>query len=1073
MAKYGSNRYGAGFKYGESTTVSVYYNSNISAWSYDYGTVRLSWDPITPDPTENSPTHWKLVKTYTGLPDNPDDGYVLAGGEYATFLTSYTDVNYANVGIEANYSIWVFNGDRWIYCGSDFAIIVGDRDSLTKLTSWLPKAWTNPINSVGEALGESESNTFMSLIAAYAFVYDKLRAEAALLGKADNRLYIPGALLKYRVQDFGFNYEPALGDSYHRSLFGAGNAINSYKGTALGISIYTTALTHWADDIITGHNLLLDYNDSSFEESVGHWTTSTGTFTSVKYSASSILPPTAVLYDRTFSPRVVSFGQLTVHTNADVTLKLPGTLYSPIKYGVPVKGNVRYLFSGWVTDLDAHAHVKAKIKWYDSFGELLETSLDGPEVQTSGSWQEFQTPSDSGRNGLLSPLKAAFATLEITLHPSSSSDNRYAFDFFQFAEADKSYEFEDARRIQVHVKGQKENYLTNPDFKEGTHSWKPLNGKLSSDSSTASALVLGTHAAKLTSDSNGTAAFVADWVPSEPGKVVTFSAYVLASAARSAVARIEFSNLASVDQQTTVLSDTNGLYYPTEINYIDSDSVDVDGTDLVRVQVTGIVPPYTRDAGISSVKGSIYFDDNIAGDTYWIDGVMLEEKDTPSYFYSGEGGVFPENPTTETFYNSEDCFWEIKNIYNYTSNPSFQVNTTDWTAVSGTLTRVATDGSYTPLYGTHFGKLTYSSSGSVSFTSYLDTAAVGGEDVTVSVYVRGAVGTYTIGGSSFAIDSDNYLYWVRISDTIQLTAGQTTVNTTISFTNASGSTSTYFHLDGAQVERGRVVSSFVDPQAANSAVVTIANPLSPTKNMYLTQGESVGGGTSSYFNNYKTKIARLTNTLPLVMPFGSTWCIKTGAVSEGYADLTESLILSSSFENDLGNWNGINATLTRAISQGSLFEDTLTHGQAYCAVSSSTANTFGIKVSEVYLTPNGGYYASVAIRPEADAYGDYTLTVRFFDANDSEIIVYTDNVTGQYTTSSLDQLGAPNVETTDEARTKTITIEDDSRWAYLANTFPVSSITGAAYANISVEFSSITGYSVGQTFHIDRCVFRQ
>jgi hypothetical protein len=242
--------------------------------------------------------------------------------------------------------------------------------------------------------------------------------------------------------------------------------------------------------------------------------------------------------------------------------------------------------------------------------------------------------------------------------------------------------------------------------------------------------------------------------------------------------------------------------------------------------------------------------------------------------------------------------------------------------------------------------------------------------------------------------------------------------------------------------------------------------------MYLTQAESAGGGTSSYFNNYTTKFARLRDTMPLVVPEGSSWCIKTGAISTDYQDLEESLIPSASFEKSLGSWVGKNSNLTRLIARGSLFEDTLTHGQAYCLVSSSSAATFGIKVENVALNPNGGYYASVAIKPD-DAVGDYTLTVRFYDANDDEIIVYTDNVTGRYTTSSLDQLGASNTVSTDEARTKTITITNTSRWAYLANTFPVSSITGASYANISVDFTSDTGYASGQVFYIDRAVFRQ
>jgi hypothetical protein len=1119
MAKYGSNRYGAGFKYGESTTVSVYYNSGITAWSYDYGTIRLSWGPIVQDPTENAPTHWKLIKSYTGLPDNPEDAETLAGGPFATFLTSYVDLNYDSAGLEANYSIWVFNGDRWIYCGSDYAVVVGDRDSTNKLSAWLPKAWTNPINSVGEALGETNSNTFMDLIGAYAFVYDKLRTEASLLGSANDRLYIPGSLLKNRVEDFGFNYEPALGDSYHRSIFGAANSINSLKGTSLGIGVYTTALTHWANDVVVGHNLILNYNDSSFEESIGNWGTSLkrwpdstplpeispSIITHHTYANSlselgvAVTPPSPGLYDRVFPPRDKGFMALrgttpTFYIQKWFRLPAEDGSYSTrrdIQKGIPVTPGKRYVFSGWVRSKNARSadplYSTATqsytlrypcILFFDRDNNPVGQSSFGKPIWCTNTWQEFYSGRyDDGveyqdRVGHIAPPNAAYAALQFFVENDHVIGELY-FDMFQLSEADNSYEFEDARRIQVIVKGQAQNYIPNPDFKEGLASWQGFNGVLRSDSSTPEAIVLGTHAAKLTATDDGLSAFVTDWVPSEPGRVVTFSTFVLADAVQDAVARIEFSTLATTDQQAAVLSDAEGLYYPTTINYVDSEPVTLSDTELVRISVSAIVPPYTRDAGKPSLKMSLYFPDSVDGNTFWIDGVLLEEKDTTSDYYSGDGGVFPEDPILNTFYSDDDCFWEIKNTINHVSNPSFQTNTTDWSAVSGTLTRVSTDGSYGPLYGTHFGKLTYTTSGAVSLVSYLDAPAIGGEDYIFSVYVRGAVGTYTLGSSTYNVDSDNYLYWRRISDVVQLTKGQTTVTTVISVANSTGSTSTYFHIDGAQLEPGRVASQFVDPQAANSAVVTRSNPSAPTKNIYLTQAQSAGGGTSSYFNNYATKFSRLNNTLPLVMPYGSSWCIKTGAAYPDYEDLTESLIVSASFEKDLGNWKGTNSVLTRNIAQGSLFEDTLTHGQAYCVVTNTgTPGTFGIKVTDVDINPNGGYYISMAIKP-VEAAGDYTLTVRFYDANFDEVIVYTDNVTDRYTTSSLDQLGEANTISTDEARVKTFTITDTSRWAYIANTFPVSSITGASYVNISLDYTSDSGYTAMQAFYIDRVVFRQ
>ena len=74
MAKYGTSRYGSGVKYGEISAVGVYYNSGITAWSYDYNEIAISWGIIIPDPTDGSPTHWKLIKSTVGNVDDPENG---------------------------------------------------------------------------------------------------------------------------------------------------------------------------------------------------------------------------------------------------------------------------------------------------------------------------------------------------------------------------------------------------------------------------------------------------------------------------------------------------------------------------------------------------------------------------------------------------------------------------------------------------------------------------------------------------------------------------------------------------------------------------------------------------------------------------------------------------------------------------------------------------------------------------------------------------------------------------------------------------------------------------------------
>jgi hypothetical protein len=86
--------------------------------------------------------------------------------------------------------------------------------------------------------------------------------------------------------------------------------------------------------------------------------------------------------------------------------------------------------------------------------------------------------------------------------------------------------------------------------------------------------------------------------------------------------------------------------------------------------------------------------------------------------------------------------------------------------------------------------------------------------------------------------------------------------------------------------------------------------------------------------------------------------------------------------------------------------------------------------------------------------------------------VYQDNLTNNKTTNATDALGNANSVITTAARTKTSAVNLTTRWAYIGNSFPVSSITGAAYAVLTVTFSPAT-YVAGQAFDIDRVVFRE
>ena len=1127
MAKYSFSVYGPGVKYGEIENNRAYYNAQLNAWCYDYQKISLTWTSVSTDPADiYKPTHWKITKSYTGTADSPYEGEFVDGDVITSFRLSYVDSEPLE-NAQVLYTFWLFNGEKWINCGSSSVIVVYDSGTLEKIEKWIPAAWLNEVGGIGDAIGEVEQTTLTKVLSGYAFEYDRLRAEANLLELTGASAFAPSELLPSKVTELGFNYEPALGDSYHRTLYRSGNIINSLKGTVSGISQYVTALTHFTNEVTVGHNLMLDYNDSSFEENAGRWSASTGTFDRHTYADSlavlgvAVTPPQLDLaYDILYPPRTVAFGSYNGHNHTASTLSLPGPSQSVITYGIPVKPNTRYIFFGRTKVLDAakDGKVKAKIKWYTSNGTLISDTGYGPELTLTASGIEFVSPSDSARNGKLSPATAAYAGLEILATPNHTQTH-FLFDMFQFCEPQYSLEYQDARKVIITVHGEKENYIQNPSFEQGTGGWITLNSTLVQDTNApASAIVYGNagrtvtrtvtgnideatltispnsngvvpnqtiagvgigalakinsitgntlnltvknidavnetvtlktgSVGKVTAVNTGVAAVVSEWIPVNPSTNLYFSAYVSGAVGRTAKVRCEYSSLQSASEQTSVFTDEDGQYYPTETYYVDSDTITITA-DAQRLSVSSVSPAYSKDAGDPSVKVSIIFTDAVAADEFYIDGVLLDEAQDLDSYFDGNGAPLPSDPLQNTFFNLSDCLWAYDKRINFFSNPSF-TSTSDWTEGSGTTFTVESSGTsgITSLYGPNHGKVSKSGGGAITGTAYLPEAAIGGEDAVVSVYVKNKVGTYTIStngqaSSSFYINDDNRDQWIRLHTKRTLQPGETSFDVTISLSTGNGSAAV-FYVDGAQAEYGTVPTAFLDIN--DSGVVQKTNPLTTSKTITLGITQNDSGAASSYWANAGLKFSRLYDTLPLVLPLGSSWCIKTGVPTKPLDELRESLIPSASFEWSIDGWNTNASTLARHTAQGTLFNDVTTQGGSYGIVEATAASNFGIHTNHISVFGGSGYYASVAIKPEnSDAYGDYTLSVKFYDVDN--IMILDKNITQA--------------------------ISHDSRWAYLGVNATGLQTIGAVYAVVTVTAAPTTP-AIGATFYVDRAVFRE
>lgn len=1022
-----------------------------SATTFTYVKAGTNVPLTTLDPTGSAtvgrPTHWKLIKSFNGAPNNPYDGILVDGDIITNYRLSAIDNQSVDENLEVTYSFWIFNGIKWINCGIAKSYLIDETDTLNKISRWIPRAW---LNEPGDATGEPEEGDFYNTLSAYAFEYDKFRAEADLLYKGSDYKYLPSVILKNKITDLGFSYEPSLGDAYHRSLYGSGNIINSVKGTSAAINTYTTALTHWSNEVVVGHNLMLDYNDSSFEESLGRWTASAGNFAQVSYATSlatvgvAVTAPSPGLYDLLFPPRSKGFAWVHGHNSA-VTLSLPGSAQSKVLYGIPVKPNTRYLFTGWVRTKvsDKVGTVQCRVSWYNSAGTLISSESYNSALTASTTWAEFNSGSTAGRNGKISPATAAYASLDVLVTPNNNQAE-FFFDMFQVAEATYSLEYQDARLVQVVVAGQKENYLPNPSFDGGLGGWYVLNATLSQDfNPPATSAVYGQSVAKLTATSDqDRVALVSDWISVDPGKSYTFSIYC-SGTAHNIIARVEYSVPQSADEQTTILSDEDGFHYPQTPYIVDSSPVAL--TSIAqRISVTSIAPVYSQDAGKPLAKVSVYIDTADIGDVFYFDAAQFEQLPRLDAFFTGDGAPTPASPITETFFDVDDCRWESRNRINFVSTPSLET-TTDWTAGSGTTLTSVTE--VTPLFGAKQGKVSKAGGGSVSTVVYLPYAAIGGEDFSVSAYVRNKAGTYSISTTNqavgnFVVSEANKDEWTRIHTTRVLAAGETSFTLDISLSTGNGSAAV-FYFDGVQAEFGRVPTKFIDP--AIPETITRAGLLNTAVSMYLTKSESRDGGRSLYWNTYSDKYIRLYDTLKSIMPYGSTWAIRPGKSYDKYPELEESLIPSASFENDLGQWVTVSSTLTRSVPRGTLFDETCTHGTAFCKVQSTGSSNFGLSTPNIPINAGSGYYTSVAVRPEnLDAFGVYTIELSIYDEVNQVLV----------------------------SRTSTASVRRQDRWAYLATYVTAVETTGASYAKVRVTALPDTP-EPGHVFHVDRVVFRE
>jgi len=271
----------------------------------NYGTVTLQWS--------NPSGLWSnlvLVRNAYGFPVNSYDGVQV----YTAVNDGHASVSFIDTGLQQGafyyYSIYLFNTTQytWTNAGNVIGLSVKDFNNSSKLYSYLPDIYKvstpyTPTTDWDNPLLQQFLNNF-----AFQLDWDQTLTES-LIHRYDVT-QVSGQLIPSMLNQFGQNYEAAIGLQQNRILLRDSVILTKQRGSKQGLIGFLEDFTGWAIPnpvpevtfvlgpnnqyvpvaattteapnpsvvgLKTGVNLMLDYNDSSFEEGPGHWGSLDGT----------------------------------------------------------------------------------------------------------------------------------------------------------------------------------------------------------------------------------------------------------------------------------------------------------------------------------------------------------------------------------------------------------------------------------------------------------------------------------------------------------------------------------------------------------------------------------------------------------------------------------------------------------------------------------------------------------------------------------------------------------------------------------------------------------------------------
>lgn len=285
MSRYGINYYNLA-TYGQATSVS--FNATpFTAKPYGYGQIYLTWI----DPTGRW-SDLRIIRNTYGYPVNAYDGIEVLTVQKGSDPTFYIDSSGIKEGGFYYYSIFVYDvaGQVWSRAGDAIGLSVKSWGNKDKLYDYIPEIYK--LSALYSMTDTNVNEDLVSFLNLFGFQLDIFQTLTDLIIKRYDVQKLSGVLLPPLMNQFGLDYEPTIGYQQGRILLRDAVQLNKEKGTSQGLREFIKSYCGWAvpsisatapnktiNGIVKSHNLMLDYNDSSFEEGYGHWTSTDSTAT--------------------------------------------------------------------------------------------------------------------------------------------------------------------------------------------------------------------------------------------------------------------------------------------------------------------------------------------------------------------------------------------------------------------------------------------------------------------------------------------------------------------------------------------------------------------------------------------------------------------------------------------------------------------------------------------------------------------------------------------------------------------------------------------------------------------------